>query len=535
MTLFSILPKQLSNRCLQIRAASSYASLLKKKTKRGTTDKTSRDQILHLDITNFLREQTKTLDHVKIPEDLIFKFLFAKKSEQVDVQEVHILALTSEGEGLALIPRSSYYGESTSALYTVVKVPKTTVGDVVTIRLRRHHEFYAEADLTNVTGKRGKNAKRNDRLVVCQHFNECNGCQIQMISYEDQLKFKADVIQRAYRYFHPELKLEELHDFGFVVPSPLQYSYRTKLTPHAKVPRSLAKTDLPLAVGFDSIRKISPLVDIQNCPIAAPSINKTIPYLKERFQKTLEECLETGSKKKIDSNFLLRDSMQIDGETGSHEYVCLTRRNNVITEKIGEFLFQFEANEFFQNNRSILPTFLEFIKFHLSQIPGGYTHLIDAYCGSGFLGISLSDTLPQDGKVFGIEISKKSIAYAKHNAGINGLDRINKVQFVHGNSDSMFTDEQFLRSGVNSKDCVLLMNPSRKGSTEEFMAQLLEFKPKAIIYISCNVFSQARDLATFERLQRRSSVKYKVKTITGFDFYPQTKHVETVAILELEN
>lgn len=515
--------------------AHSYSSLLNRKTKRGTTDHTSRDHVLHLDITNFLAQHAVNLDHVKIPEDLIFKFLFAKTSGDIEVPNVRISALTSEGEGLALIPRTSYDQSGNVSSHTVVKVPKTTIGDEVTITLRRHHDFYAEADLVNVSRKSRKSSNRNDRLIVCQHFHNCNGCQFQMIQYEDQLDFKKTIIQRAYSYFHPELDTQKVEDFAMVVHSPLQYAYRTKLTPHATVPRKIENAQHPLAVGFDSIQKPAHTVDIQNCPIAVPSINRMIPALKDAFHKSIEQRLSTKSNKKIDGNFILRDSLRINGETGGHENVCLTHRNNVITEKIGEFIFQFEANEFFQNNRSILPTFLDFIRFQLLQVSGGYKHLVDSYCGSGFLGISLSDTLPEEGKVFGIEIAKKSIDYAKHNAEINGLNKLKKIQFVHGSSDSIFTDPDFLSSGVSGEDCVLIMNPSRKGSTEAFMSQILDLKPKAVVYISCNVFTQARDLATLERLQRRSEAKYKVKTVTGFDFYPQTKHVETVAILELQN
>lgn len=514
--------------------AHSYTSLLKRGTKRGTTDKTSRDLILHLDITGFLKQQQVKLDQVKIAEDLIFKFLFSKESGEITVPNVKIAALTSEGEGLGLIPRESY-DEAGSSLHTVVKVPKTAIGDEVTIILRRHHDYYAEADLVSVARKSRKHSIRNDRLVVCQHFDSCNGCQLQMISYEDQLEFKKNVISKAYNYFYPDLDSQRVPSFAMVVSSPMQYAYRTKLTPHASVPRKLENANHPISVGFDSITKPTKTVDIFNCPIAVPSINQMIPELKKAFHNQIDDKLRSNSKAKIEANFILRDSLRINGETGGHEYVCLSHRKNVVTEKIGDFIFQFEANEFFQNNRSILPTFLDFIRFQLLQVQGGYNYIVDSYCGSGFLGISLSDTLPEEGKVFGIEIAKKSIEYAKHNAEVNGLKKLDKIKFVHGSSDSMFTNEEFLSSGVKGEDCVLVMNPSRKGSTEVFMSQILKLKPKAIVYISCNVFTQARDLATLNRLQRRSLAKYEVKSVTGFDFYPQTKHVETVAILELVN
>lgn len=513
--------------------AVSYTAVLKKKTKRGTTDKTSRDNILHRDITSELTKHQYSLQQVKIPKELIVDFLYVKSSRDVQLNDVSIIGLTSDGLGIGFVLRKSYDETCTDdSTITVVTVPKTVVGDVVSIRLRRHYEYYAEAELISVSRKSAKHSIRNDRMVLCQHFQTCSGCQFQMIPYGDQLEFKKNVIASAYHYFYPGLNLDEV-EFGDVVESPMQYAYRTKITPHTQVKRDLTPEQLPLPVGFDTVGPGRSLVDVEACPIAVPTINKMLPTLKENFQKDVEKYLGTDRKGKLISDFIMRDSIRIDHSTGEYENVCLTKRNNVITEQVGEFVFQFEANEFFQNNRSILPSFLDFIRYQLSEIEGGFSYLVDAYCGSGFLGISLSNTLPEHGKVFGIEIAKKSIDYAHHNAKINGLYEPDKIEFVQGNSDSMFTNEAFLKSGLVGPDCVLLMNPSRKGSTKEFMKQVLTFKPKAIVYVSCNAFTQARDLSDFADFQLDSSTKYRIKSITGFDFYPQTKHVESVAVLEL--
>lgn len=526
------LPTRLPIAFSRLYGSSAYSSILRRKTKRGTVDKTSRDHILHLDIKTALTQRSVSLNQVKIPESLIHDFLFTRSSGNIEVKDVVITSVTSEGDGLGLIPRSSYNDTNGDEL-TVVKVPKTTIGDIVNVTLRRHHEYYAEAELMSVSRKSRKTSKRNDRLVICEHFEECSGCQFQMLTYEDQIDFKRDVIQRAYRYFYPDLDTSSIANFGNILESPMQYAYRTKITPHSSVHKHLELLDLPLPVGFDSVSPGKRLVDVNYCPIAAVSINKMLPKVKSTFQEDVKQYIETKPTKRINSNLILRDSVRINHNTGEFENVCLTNRKNVITEQVNDVVFQFEANEFFQNNRSILLTFLDFLTHQLSQVKGGYNYLVDAYCGSGFLGIALAKTLPEEGKVFGIEIAKRAIDYAHHNAKINGLYVPDKIEFVHGNSDAMFTDETFLKSGVKGEDCVLLMNPSRKGSTPEFMRQILDFKPRAVVYVSCNAFTQARDLADLERFQQRSSAKYKVKSVTGFDFYPQTKHVESVAILEL--
>lgn len=510
----------------------SYRSILAKNTKRGTTDKTSRDNIRQREIHDLLRLRPDIpLESIKIPEHLIYKYLFQKNYEDVRVNNVKVLELTNEGDGIAIIPRSAYEKEESDLEHTVVIIPKTVPGDIVDIQMRRHHMFFAEGELLLVSRKSRKQSKRNDRLVVCPHFSKCSGCQLQMLSYEDQLAFKKSNVEKAYRYFYPEIFSNLPPDFASVVPSPMQYAYRTKLTPHASINRGLKAEDLPIPVGFLDVRPGHLVVDVNLCPVAAPTINQMLPREKDRFYSELKEKIAFESSKRVDSTFTLRLSIRIDHNTGEFEEVCLTKKRNVITEKVDDYVFQFEANEFFQNNRSILPTLLEFIKFHIKKVD--FKYLVDAYCGSGFLGIGLSSTLPDDGKLFGVEIALKNIKYAAHNAKINGLHIPTRAVYVEGNSDNMFNMEEFAESGVVGGESVVLMNPSRKGSTPTFMRQLLEFRPKLIVYVSCNPFTQARDLADFEALQRRSLTKYSVKSVMGFDFYPQTKHVESVAILEL--
>lgn len=361
----------------------------------------------------------------------------------------------------------------------VIVVPKTVIGDRVEVRLRRQFEDHFDGELVSVRRKRD--------FTVCGSFAKCGGCQLQMMRYNDQLLFKRSVIEKAYRFFC-SIQPQVLP----VIGSPLEYAYRTKLTPHSKGNN----------IGFNSVD--GGVLHISQCPIAVPSINRVLPKL-EKGKHT----------------YLLRDSFHVKDNGSFFEY-CATDQHLVITEIVEEKRFDFEANEFFQNNRSILPSFLGFLKSQIAEVD--YKYLIDAYCGVGFLGISLSDTAE---KVFGIEISKRSIDFAKKNATSNN---VHNVHFVDGNSDSMFDNDVF-KSSVVGEELVLLMNPSRKGLSKLFMKQILGLKPKMVIYVSCNVFTQARDLSDLMKFQELSDVKYMLKTVQGFDFYPQTKHVESVAVL----
>lgn len=106
------------------RVSPKSISNLKRKTKRGTSDFTSRDNVLHKDIGTFLGSAKLSLDEVRIPEYLIHKFLYAKEREIVKIEGVQIISLTSEGEGLGLVSRNQYDEQCTDPnAKIIVKLP----------------------------------------------------------------------------------------------------------------------------------------------------------------------------------------------------------------------------------------------------------------------------------------------------------------------------------------------------------------------------------------------------------------------------
>ncbi|CAK7897748.1 tRNA (uracil(54)-C(5))-methyltransferase [[Candida] anglica] len=495
----------------------------RKKTKREAAD-TPRDHILHLEIQEALKAfnnksgKSINIEQIENPTEVIQEY-FAYDRPQT-LKEVPIIYQTSEGDGLGV------YEEPENNRYGMVRIPKTIPGDIVNTQMLRHHKSYAEGSVVDI---KTPSTRRRDKLVVCEKFDTCSGCQFQMTSYDDQLEHKRDIISRAYKFFYP--KLDQPEGFGYVNGSTMQYAYRTKLTPHYKVSKTRHVINgEPVEIGFNSAQMgKGRLVDVEHCPISSPAVNQGLRQVHTETHSKISKHIEETGKSLKDGTLLLRESFRVDHATGEYDSVCLSNPSQIVTEKVGDYVFQFPATEFFQINRYILPDVLDYIKYHLSM--HNPTNLVDAYCGSGFFGISLSSEIP--GKVFGIEVAANSLKYATHNAKLNGLSTPEKVSFIEGNADDMFKNSEFIESKIDGKESVVIMDPSRKGSSESFMGQLLEFQPKLIVYVSCNVFTQARDLATFERLQQSgNTAKYRVKEVTGFDFFPQTKHVESVAILE---
>jgi tRNA (uracil-5-)-methyltransferase len=160
------------------------------------------------------------------------------------------------------------------------------------------------------------------------------------------------------------------------------------------------------------------------------------------------------------------------------------------------------------------------------------THLVDAYCGAGLFAITLS---PHFDTVAGIELSSDSIASATLNAQLNNIPS-SKISFLSGDASQIFAKVQnFPRDKT-----VLVIDPPRKGCDEPFLRQLVEFGCEKVVYVSCNVHTQARDVGrVFELMEEKAKEnggegrRYVLESVRGFDLFPQTAHVESVAVLKL--
>lgn len=222
-------------------------------------------------------------------------------------------------------------------------------------------------------------------------------------------------------------------------------------------------------------------------------------------------------------------------DTSKDKQVCVTNSNASIRERVGGFLFEYLAGSFFQNNNSILPSLTSYVREAISALypdpndPNRPTHLIDTYCGSGLFAITLS---PDFSTVAGIEISADSILYAKHNAKLNNIAP-EKMSFRKGDAAEIFKSV----SDFPAEKTVMVIDPPRKGCDDPFIKQLLEFRPKVVAYVSCNVHTQARDVGKILRATQDvvegEGKKYVLESLRGFDLFPQTAHVESVAILRL--
>lgn len=471
--------------------------------------------------------------------------------------EVEVVELSSTGDGLARQAGSD-------RIYTV---PFSVPGDTVRVKVYRHFEKeqYSVADFISVVKP---SPLRDDSRVQCPYFAQCAGCQFQMLDYSEQLKIKRTIVEKAYRNFS-QLPPELVPAIPDTIGSPLQYGYRTKLTPHFDGPpgttrkKKVAFESVPV-IGFTpkGARKV---LDIEDCPIGTDAVRAGMKRERKRMETDYpnytqgatillrENTVRIPKSGVASAEKVPEDSVKVETETYTDFKTCITDSNATSTEYVDDFVFTNPAGAFFQNNNSILSRFTDYVRERIlppssnpsvSEKPIKY--LIDAYSGSGLFTITLSPSLfPQGGTSIGIDIADKSIAFARQNAELNGLDN-KSCQFIAADANQLFKSVY----KYDPDETVVVLDPPRRGCDANFIRQLLAFKPRRVVYVSCNVHTQARDVGMLVRGvtdgfgdsevkdgeakedgDESKNVRYEIESIRAFDFFPQTGHVEGVAVL----
>lgn len=390
--------------------------------------------------------------------------------------ELTIETLTNLGQGLARVDG------------WVVFVPFSLPGEKVRARVFRNHKAHSEADLLEVL-----EASPHRIEARCPLFGECGGCQYQNFSYAEQLSWKQRQVAELLDHL-AGIDAEQCA-VDAVIPSPEEWGYRTKITPHFQVPREGRIAE----IGFLKAGLRHKLVDVTACPIASPAINEALPEVRADVRSRALEYRKGAT-------LLLRDSAS--GE------IC-TDNTESCEERVGDLKFDFHAGEFFQNNRSILPAFTNHVAEQASA--GGATTLIDAYCGSGLFSLCAADRFE---RVIGIEVSQSSVDWADRNARIN---EINNAEFQNGDAAAIFDKETV--GDIDPSRCAVVIDPPRKGSSREFLAQLIAFGPATVVYVSCNPATQMRDLVELKE-------HYQLTRVQPFDLFPHTRHLECVITLQ---
>ena len=373
-------------------------------------------------------------------------------------------------------------------------------GELVDVEIIYENKKYLE-------GKVLKYLKLSDKRIdpICPYFYECGGCDLMHISYDDELKFKENKVKQIIDKFSSV----PIHIIKPIVGN-ANKMYRNKATFH-----------IDNEIGY-YVKKSNKVIPIDNCYIVNNKINDILNKLKKidftniyeiviRVSIYLNETmiiLKTNDSindnvinklKKITDNIILYQNKKYKTVYGK----------GYIFDMIGDYKFKISPDSFFQVNtiqaKSLYDKVLEYLE------PTKTDNILDLYCGTGTIGIYVSNCVKQ---VKGVEINKYAVEDAFVNKEINN---INNIDFECLNASDI--------SKIKDKFDKIIIDPPRSGLDKKTIDYLIKSNSKKIVYVSCDPVTLARDLDILNEY-------YNIKEITPVDMFSKTYHVECVCSLE---
>jgi 23S rRNA (uracil1939-C5)-methyltransferase len=353
-------------------------------------------------------------------------------------------------------------------------------GDRVRARIERLQGRVAFASITEIVSPSPVRVE-----PLCPYFGLCGGCDFQQLSYEAQLASKVEIIRDCLRRI---ARIEFTGEIP-ITASPDIWRYRS---------RAQWQHD-PLRKQLGYFERASHRVcDISMCPVLVPELEATLESLR-------------GQMKDGSLPAALTEFQAVAGDDGvslAPPAQELTTRE--VSRRIGEHNYHFNAEGFFQINHGLLESL---VAAAISDA-GGET-AVDLYCGAGLFTLPLAHRFK---RVIGIEASAVAIDYARQNMEDAHLD--------NAAFETSRVSDWLLENGTNLNPVdFVLLDPPRAGAEDGAVGGILALKPRRISYVSCDPATLARDLKDLV------AGGYRLDSIAGFDMFPQTHHVETVAHL----
>ncbi|MHB9099764.1 MAG: class I SAM-dependent RNA methyltransferase [Syntrophales bacterium] len=370
----------------------------------------------------------------------------------------------------------------------VVFVPFTVDGDEVEVRITEVRKRYARGSLLRII-----TPSRHRVAAPCPYYTRCGGCRMQHISYVHQLELKGRQVLQA---FSRIAKLPLLPPVAEVIPSPKPYGYRGKAEFHLAGGRGGRRLGLMSLATND-------LVEVERCWIVDESINRKYGELREALRSGAVRI--GGERQVIWSDEPGEPPTEI--AIGSGEVPDVTR---IVRGK----RIDVSCRGFFQANAALVGELVDQV-VGMSALTGRET-VVDAYGGAGLFSLFLGE---RAGRLFGIEGDSE----AARCAGINLRRHVLAQAELFCGDVAAVLEKEFVRRRVTAD--VVVLDPPRDGcggGTLECVAALL---PERIVYVSCNPATQARDV------RQLSACGYTLRRLQPLDMFPQTAHIEVVALL----
>ena len=450
--------------------------------------------------------------------------------ETLKKNEVHtgkVIDLTHEGHGVVKIDRYPVF------------VPNALIEEEIEYKLIKVKKNFAIGKLLEV-----KNKSKDRVEPPCVYYYKCGGCQLQHMTYQAQLNMKKEQVVNLFHRKGPFEDTPIQPTLGMEQP----WRYRNK----SQIPVGKDK-DNKAIMGFYRQRSHDIIV-MDSCLIQDEQHQNIMNYVKHWFNELNMSIYDEKNKRGLMRHLVIRTGYHTDeimvifvtngkkfknanvlvqklisefpnitsikqniNDTHSNvimgpQSVTLYGKDKIVDE-LSEVTFNISDQSFYQiNSAQTEKLYQKAIDY--AQLTGEEI-VLDTYCGIGTIGLYMA---PQAKHVYGVEVVPSAIKDAQENATKNQL---NNTTFECGKAEDVILE--WKAQGIRPD--VVMVDPPRKGCDETFIKTLLKLNPKRIVYISCNPSTQQRDAQLL-------SDNYHLVEITPVDMFPQTTHIETVALFE---
>jgi 23S rRNA (uracil1939-C5)-methyltransferase len=404
--------------------------------------------------------------------------------------EVTLTTLAYGGDALGRLPDGR-----------AVFVPFALPGETVRARSVDEKRGHVRAELVEVLA-----ASPNRIEPRCRHFRACGGCHYQHLPYEDQLTVKREILS------------DQLKRIGKIEAPPVQptvagggeWNYRNHVQFHLAADGKLG------FVGADSKQ----VIPITECHLPEPALNEIWPGLAFDAGLGLERIsLRAGSGGEamlvLESDDPALPEMESEASL-SVVHLCggdaaVMAGESTLTLSVNGRPFRVSAGSFFQANACMAGKMVDYL---IAQLPvSRETTVLDVYCGVGLFGAFFAGRV---GRLIGIEAS----ASACEDFAAN-LEEFENVELYEAPA------EQALPA-LATRPQVAIVDPPRAGLEKSALDALLALGPDRLAYVSCDPSTLARDAA------RLIAGGYRLVSVTPFDLFPQTYHIESISLFERE-
>lgn len=373
----------------------------------------------------------------------------------------------------------------------------------------------------------------------CPYSKKCSGCQLQNLTYKEQLKHKqVRMIRLLGRFCHVEEIIGMENPLNYRNKSQYAFTYQNGKT--------------TVGIYQSTTKKI---IEVKDCMLEDAYSEKIVQTVKKLLVKYKLKVYDLKTKSGFVRHVLVRKGFKT-GEimvvivTTNDEFkekepfakdlieahkeittlvwnvnptetpLFLGKKNTVlygngyITDELCGLSFRISPNSFYQVNPIQAETLYNLANEY--ALLTGNEIILDAYCGTGTIGLTMAKNAK---KIIGVELNPEATNDAKENARLNNIEN---ATFYNEDAGEFITK----LANKNEKIDIVITDPPRSGCSREFLKSLIALSPKRVVYISCNPDTLSRDIGVLTRSG------YNVKKIQPVDMFPYTNHIECVVRLD---